>query len=55
MFDQIAGRYEPLNALISGFQEPRWRRRLVASTELQAGMRALDVASGTGIDRKSVV
>ncbi len=49
MFDQIAGRYEPLNALISGFQEPRWRRRLVASTGLRTGMRALDVASGTGI------
>ena len=49
MFDKIAGRYEPLNALISGFQEPRWRRRLVASTGLRTGMRALDVASGTGI------
>lgn len=49
MFDRIAARYEPLNAVISGFQEPRWRRRLVAATGLQAGMRALDVASGTGI------
>ena len=49
MFDRIARRYEPLNAVISGFQEPRWRRRLVAATELRTGMRALDVASGTGI------
>lgn len=49
MFDQIAARYEPLNALISGFQEPRWRRRLVAATRLRTGMRALDVASGTGV------
>ncbi len=49
MFDRIAGRYEPLNAVISGFQEPRWRRRLVAATGLKAGMRALDVASGTGV------
>ena len=49
MFDQIAARYEPLNAVISGFQEPRWRRRLVAATRLRSGMRALDVASGTGV------
>jgi demethylmenaquinone methyltransferase/2-methoxy-6-polyprenyl-1,4-benzoquinol methylase len=49
MFDQIAGRYEPLNAVISGFQEPRWRRRLVAATRLRTGMRALDVAAGTGV------
>ena len=49
MFDRIAGRYEPLNALISGFQEPRWRRRLVAATRLRTGMRALDVAAGTGV------
>ena len=49
MFDRIAARYEPLNAVISGFQEPRWRRRLVASTELGTGTRALDVASGTGV------
>lgn len=49
MFDRIAGRYEPLNAVISGFQEPRWRRRLVAAARLEAGMSALDVASGTGV------
>ena len=49
MFDRIAARYEPLNAVISGFQEPRWRRRLVIATGLVAGGRALDVASGTGI------
>ncbi|TAL07471.1 MAG: ubiquinone/menaquinone biosynthesis methyltransferase [Chloroflexota bacterium] len=49
MFDQIAARYEPLNAVISGFQEPRWRRRLVSATGLGPGMRAIDVASGTGV------
>ncbi len=48
MFDRIARVYDPLNVLISGFQEPRWRQRLVAATELQPGMAALDVASGTG-------
>ncbi len=48
MFDRIAGVYDLLNALISGFQEPRWRRRLVAATGLRPGMAALDVATGTG-------
>ena len=48
MFDRIAHVYDPLNVLISGFQEPRWRRRLVAATELRPGMAALDVATGTG-------
>ena len=48
MFDRIAGVYDPLNALISGFQEPRWRGRLVAAAKLGPGMAALDVATGTG-------
>ena len=48
LFDGIAHVYDPLNALISGFQEPRWRRRLIAATELRPGMAALDVATGTG-------
>ena len=30
MFDRISGVYDPLNLLISAFQEPRWRRRAVA-------------------------
>ena len=47
-FDRIAAVYDPLNVLISGFQEPRWRRRLVAATGLQPGMSAIDVATGTG-------
>lgn len=48
MFDRIAPVYDLMNAVISGFQEPRWRSRAVALTALQPGMRALDVASGTG-------
>jgi demethylmenaquinone methyltransferase / 2-methoxy-6-polyprenyl-1,4-benzoquinol methylase len=48
MFDRIAGRYDLMNLLISAFQEPRWRRRLVERAGLQAGGAALDVASGTG-------
>jgi demethylmenaquinone methyltransferase/2-methoxy-6-polyprenyl-1,4-benzoquinol methylase len=37
-----------MNTLISGFQEPRWRRRAIQAAELRPGMRALDVATGTG-------
>jgi len=48
MFDRIARRYDTMNAVISGFQEPRWRRRLVAATGLGAGGSAVDIATGTG-------
>jgi demethylmenaquinone methyltransferase/2-methoxy-6-polyprenyl-1,4-benzoquinol methylase len=48
MFDRIARRYDAMNALISGLQEPRWRGRLVAATGVGPGMSAVDVATGTG-------
>ncbi len=48
MFDGISGVYDAMNVLISAFQEPRWRRRAVALTQLRPGDRAIDVATGTG-------
>ena len=48
MFDRIAGVYDPMNVVISAFQEPRWRRRAVASAKVPPGGRLLDVATGTG-------
>jgi demethylmenaquinone methyltransferase/2-methoxy-6-polyprenyl-1,4-benzoquinol methylase len=48
MFDRIAPRYDRMNALISGFQERRWRRRVVELTRLESGMAGIDVATGTG-------
>ncbi len=48
MFDTISGVYDPMNTVISGFQEPRWRRRAIRAAALAPGMRALDVATGTG-------
>jgi demethylmenaquinone methyltransferase/2-methoxy-6-polyprenyl-1,4-benzoquinol methylase len=48
MFDRIAGVYDGMNLAISGFQEPRWRRRAIREARLGPGGRALDVACGTG-------
>jgi len=48
MFDRIARVYDPMNLVISAFQEPRWRKRAVALTGTRPGDRLLDVATGTG-------
>jgi demethylmenaquinone methyltransferase/2-methoxy-6-polyprenyl-1,4-benzoquinol methylase len=48
MFDRIARVYDPMNLVISAFQEPRWRRRAVDLTGARPGDRLLDVATGTG-------
>jgi demethylmenaquinone methyltransferase/2-methoxy-6-polyprenyl-1,4-benzoquinol methylase len=48
MFDRISGVYDVMNLAISGFQEPRWRRRAVREARLHPGGHALDVACGTG-------
>ena len=48
MFDGIAGVYDPMNLVISAFQEPRWRLRAVEMAQLRPGGRAIDVATGTG-------
>ncbi len=48
MFDRISGVYDPMNLVISAFQEPRWRKRAVAVAALKPGGRAIDIASGTG-------
>ena len=48
MFDDIAHRYDLMNAVISGFQEPRWRRRAIDLAGVGPAMAALDVATGTG-------
>ena len=37
MFDRISGVYDVMNAIISGFQEPRWRRRAVAMAGVGVG------------------
>ena len=48
MFDRISGVYDLMNAVISGFQEPRWRRRAVLAAGVGIGDAVIDVATGTG-------
>jgi demethylmenaquinone methyltransferase / 2-methoxy-6-polyprenyl-1,4-benzoquinol methylase len=48
MFDKIARVYDPMNLVISAFQEPRWRKRAVRASGAKPGDRVLDVATGTG-------
>lgn len=48
MFDRIAPVYDLMNLVISGFQEPRWRRRAVAAAAVEPGMAVIDIATGTG-------
>lgn len=48
MFDRISGVYDVMNAVISGFQEPRWRRRAVLAAGVGVGDSVIDVATGTG-------
>ncbi len=48
MFDQIAGRYDFLNRVMSMGIDQSWRRKTVAAMELPAGAQVLDLATGTG-------
>ncbi len=48
MFDQIAGRYDLLNRLMSMGIDQSWRRKTVTAMELPPNARVLDLATGTG-------
>jgi demethylmenaquinone methyltransferase / 2-methoxy-6-polyprenyl-1,4-benzoquinol methylase len=48
MFDQIAGRYDLVNRMLSLGIDRRWRRRLIDLLEPKSGERFLDVGTGTG-------
>lgn len=47
MFDRIAGRYDLLNRLQSFGMDQGWRRRALASLQLQKSEHLLDLATGT--------
>lgn len=47
MFDEIAGRYDLLNTVLSGGMDRYWRRLAIASLELTGTEHLLDVCAGT--------
>ena len=48
LFATIADRYDLITAVLSYGQDARWKAKLVALADVQAGDRALDLACGTG-------
>ncbi|HEY1597153.1 MAG TPA: bifunctional demethylmenaquinone methyltransferase/2-methoxy-6-polyprenyl-1,4-benzoquinol methylase UbiE [Thermoleophilaceae bacterium] len=48
MFDRIARVYDLMNSVMTAGMHHRWRERAVDMANVQAGGRALDVATGTG-------
>jgi demethylmenaquinone methyltransferase / 2-methoxy-6-polyprenyl-1,4-benzoquinol methylase len=48
LFATIADRYDFITVALSWGQDQRWKRRLVRLASPHAGMRALDLATGTG-------
>ncbi len=55
MFGSLPARYDEVAALLSFFQDPRWRRAAVEAVEAGAGDRVLDVACGTGMVSRALV
>jgi demethylmenaquinone methyltransferase/2-methoxy-6-polyprenyl-1,4-benzoquinol methylase len=49
LFEGLPARYDELGAALSFFQDPRWRRAMVASVGAEPDERVLDVATGTGL------
>jgi demethylmenaquinone methyltransferase/2-methoxy-6-polyprenyl-1,4-benzoquinol methylase len=48
MFDEVAERYDRMNAVMTFGQERRWRRHVARALGLAPGMTVLDLAAGTG-------
>src|SRR5919206_717615 len=48
MFDRIVGRYDLMNALMTGGQDQAWRRKAARAAIGAGAERVLDLATGTG-------
>ena len=55
LFEELPARYDELGAALSFFQDPRWRRAMVATLAAAPEDRVLDVATGTGLVAQSLV
>jgi demethylmenaquinone methyltransferase/2-methoxy-6-polyprenyl-1,4-benzoquinol methylase len=49
MFDDVAGKYDRTNTLISLGQDGRWRRQVVRALQPRPDERILDLAAGTAV------
>ncbi len=54
MFDDVAGRYDRTNTLLSLGQDRRWRRHVVRALRPVPGERILDVAAGTAVSTREL-
>lgn len=52
MFDEVAGRYDLTNDVLSMGQDRRWRRRVAKLVAARPGEKVLDLAAGTGTSSK---
>ncbi|HEY7255994.1 MAG TPA: class I SAM-dependent methyltransferase [Solirubrobacterales bacterium] len=55
LFEELPSRYDEMGAALSFFQDPRWRRAMVAAVGARPDQRVLDVATGTGLVARSLV
>jgi demethylmenaquinone methyltransferase/2-methoxy-6-polyprenyl-1,4-benzoquinol methylase len=55
LFEGLPRRYDELGAALSFWQDPRWRRAMVAAVRAAPGDRVLDVATGTGLVAQELV
>jgi demethylmenaquinone methyltransferase / 2-methoxy-6-polyprenyl-1,4-benzoquinol methylase len=55
MFDDVAGRYDLTNDVLSLGQTRLWRRAVVKAVDPRPGMRVLDLAAGTGTSTEPFV
>ncbi len=55
LFEELPARYDELGAALSFFQDPRWRRTMVAAVAAGPDERVLDVATGTGLVARALV
>lgn len=55
LFEELPARYDEMGAALSFFQDPRWRRAMVAALGAAPEDRVLDVATGTGLVARALV
>jgi demethylmenaquinone methyltransferase/2-methoxy-6-polyprenyl-1,4-benzoquinol methylase len=55
LFEGLPRRYDELGAALSLWQDPRWRRAMVAAVRAAPEDRVLDVATGTGLVAQELV